>query len=98
MNLKKFTLIAMAIMLFSLFAVSAMAADQDRDRDQDCTNAPEEAPMEQKRLGVNAQTTTVEITGDGICDGNCDGYGSQNAGNCNGDQTQDRKRDGSCTA
>ncbi|WP_321430853.1 hypothetical protein [uncultured Methanolobus sp.] len=94
MNIRKVSLIAAALMLFSLFAVSAMAADQQRDRDQDCTEAPEFAPMYkygQTTDGVTANgdgicDNFVDEDGDGICDncpndGVCDGTGPHGAGN-----------------
>ncbi|MBP1910377.1 hypothetical protein [Methanolobus bombayensis] len=107
MNTRKLSLIAAALVLFSLFAVSAMAADQQRDRDQDCTNAPELAPM-----WKHGQTTDgVTVNGDGICDnfvdedgdgvcdncqndGVCDGTGPHGAGN--GQGAGNGLRDGSC--
>jgi hypothetical protein len=112
MNTRKLSLIASALVLFSLFAVSAMAADQQRDRDQDCTEAPEFAPMYkygQTTDGVTANgdgicDNFVDEDGDGICDncpndGVCDGTGPHGTGNGQGagNGDMDRARDGSCT-
>lgn len=93
MNTRKLSLIAAALMLFSLFAVSAMAAyggddngngDMDRSRDGTCDNF-------------------VDEDGDGVCDnclndGVCDGTGPHGAGNGQGagNGDMDRLRDGSC--
>ncbi len=91
-------------MLVSLFTVTAMAGTQDRDRDQDCTNVPTEAPRTQIRAGINTGDNVAEITsysvgdnfvdedGDGICD-NCQGDGV-----CDGetDRLYQKLRNGSC--
>jgi hypothetical protein len=103
MNTKKLSLIAAALMLFSLFAVSAMAADQDRTK------------LQQKLQDESCTTLIVDNDGDGICDnfvdedgdglcdncqydGVCDGTGPHGAGNGQGvgDGDKDRLRDGSC--
>ncbi|TQD27625.1 hypothetical protein [Methanolobus vulcani] len=93
MNTRKLSLIAAALMLFSLFAVSAMAAyggdnnneNGDRLRDGSCDNF-------------------VDEDGDGICDncpteGICDGTGPHGVGNGQGEGKgdMDRLRNGSCT-
>ncbi len=104
MKIKTFTLIAVAIMLVSLFTVTAMAADQQRDRDQDCTGVPDDVLRTNTRAGFNAGDTTVEDAGVsngdcdgsnciGDCDGEFDGNGSQGNGDCDGNGP---KRDGSC--
>ncbi|WP_342304667.1 hypothetical protein [Methanolobus sp. ZRKC5] len=104
MKIRTFTLVAVAIMLVSLFTVTAMAADQQRDRDQDCTGVPDEALRTQTRTGFNAGDVATGEAGvsNGYCDGSncegnydreCDGSGSQNDRDCDGDGP---KRDGSC--
>ena len=87
MNTRKLSLIAAALVLFSLFAVSAMAADQQRDRDQDLTNAPDFAPMKQTRAGVNADITATEVAfnSDGTCDNFVDEDGDGICDNCPND-------------
>ena len=107
MNTKKLSLIAAALMLFSLFAVSAMAAygdykgmgDQDKDRDGSCDGA--------YCLNDGICDNFVDEDGDGSCDncpndGVCDGTGPRGAGNGqgagNGAGDQIHARDGSCTS
>lgn len=88
-------MVAVAIMLMSLFTASAMAAVQDRDRDEGCTGVPDFAPREQNRAGVGADTTdTVKVAGYGNGNGACDGSNCQD--DCDGDMDQIRDRDGSC--
>lgn len=101
MKIRTFTLVAVAIMLASLFTVSAMAADQQKDRDQDFTGVPDDALRTQTRAGINADSVGAGVS-NGYCDGSnckgdrdgkCDGSGSQNDIDCDGDGP---KRDGSC--
>ncbi|MDK2946999.1 hypothetical protein SAMN04488589_0178 [Methanolobus vulcani] len=100
MNTRKLSLIAAALMLFSLFAVSAMAAYGDHGQngngdgtclyDGDCPND-----------GIC--DNFVDEDGDGVCDncpngGICDGTGPHGVGNSQGEGKgdMDRSRDGSC--
>ena len=101
MKIRTFTLFAVAIMLLSLFTVTAMAADQQKDRDQDCTGVPDDTLRTQTRAGINADGVGAGVS-NGDCDGSnckgdrdreCDGSGSQNDRDCDGDGP---KRDGSC--
>lgn len=85
MKLKTISLVAVAIMMVSLFAVTAMAANgngdmqKDQDRLKDCT-------------------LVVDTDGDGICDNFVDEDGDKVCDNCigTGDCDGDQARDGSC--
>ncbi|WMW25495.1 hypothetical protein RE474_01895 [Methanolobus sediminis] len=70
MNTRKLSLIAAALMLFSLFAVSAMAADQDRTK------------VQQKLQDGSCTTLIVDSNGDGICDNFVDEDGDGVCDNC----------------
>ncbi|WP_094228217.1 hypothetical protein [Methanolobus psychrotolerans] len=106
MKIRAFTLIAVAIMLVSLFTITAMAADQQRDRDQDCTGVPEDALRTQTRAGINAGGMVTGVCdssncdGDGVCDSFVDEDGDGICDNCQGDGVPDRLhqklRNGSC--
>ncbi|WP_340817773.1 hypothetical protein [Methanolobus sp. WCC4] len=104
MKIRVFTLVAVTIMLLSIFTITAMACDQVRDREEDCTGVPDFAPRDQTRAGINADSSITEITGNsngdcdgtnckGDCDGSCDGTNCKGDGDCDGDGPQ---RDGSC--
>lgn len=94
MKIRIFTLLAVVMMLVSLFTVTAMAADQDRDRDEGCTGVPEHATRGQYRAGINADTSLKGVTGNG--NGVCDGSNCPYDGDCDGDMDRLQKRDGSC--
>lgn len=101
MRIKTFAMFAVALVLISLFAASATAAVQDRDRDEGCTGVPDDAPRMQYRGGINADSSVAGMhgNGNGICDGSvCNGSNCQGTGDCDGEPDQDRNRDGSCVA
>ncbi|GEM_PF-2686828 len=78
-------------MLVSLFTVTAMAADQQRDRDQDCTGVPDDALRTQTRAGINAGGMVTGVCDgsncdeDGVCDNFVDEDGDGICDNCQGD-------------
>lgn len=92
MKIRVFTLVAVAIMMISLFTVSAMAADQTRDRfvDNDgdgvCDNF-----VDNDGDGI---CDNCQGDGDGVCDNFVDNDGDGICDNCDGDgdQKQERKR------
>ncbi|WP_407356818.1 hypothetical protein [Methanolobus sp. WCC5] len=92
MDTRRFTLIAVALMLVSLFAVTAMAADQIAEQSND-------------QLEDGSCPDFIDEDGDGICDNFADGAYKGLGNNCKGtgacdgtgpDRTQDRIRERSC--
>jgi hypothetical protein len=88
MKIRTLTLVALAIMMVSMFTVTAMAKDQLKTQDQ-------------LKDGTCLDSTTfVDADGNGVCDNYADAIcdGSNCKGTGDRDGNQDRARDGSCQA
>lgn len=88
MKIRTIAIVAVAVMMVSMFTMTAMAADQDRIRqhlnDGSCTTSIVDSD------GDGVCDNFVDADGDGVCD-NCQG-----TGDCDGDQLQDGSCDNDC--